>query len=693
MRNYPYTLYIIGVFFLISIAGCRKTPQTSTDPQRELSALYTQLREGYGTGDTATAFVLMRQMLDCPLPSDGTRPLHIRTLNRGLTQLMYRYAYGENPGEGFAYFLRLADANPQQANNNLQQAGGNPPLLPVPPECRRQILILAAYLGMLNGEVPRAIECLEEGFSLPEPPTPDERYADYTFAAAVYSQGAETIGRSIEMYEKALAEIKQSDDKSGLPWILGNLAELYADNGAFEEAVKMYYESIDLFKAADDPGGLSQTYASLAELHSQWDMPEQAEAYADKSLKYARLSGQGYIIGFSMLQKYEAAEKRQQADSALYWLQRADSCYVASNSPLDHLSAQGFITRLRLRDPAYLEEGTKRLEEICSDTLIAQTLYQPMLEQLLGECYLLLGRKQEGIRLLLDVIPQLEESHKDVILLRAYQTLIRHYRQEKAYETALAYQDKAKELREKLFEEEKLHQVTASRVHYETTQKELENKVLQQKVELKQHTLTFTWILVGLLGVLLAGGGLYVRQRHRYLRRVSDARLSQISGLLQAQQELQVRNTSLASELHKTSDELRRTSLELNEVSSSERQGKQDKGDSERQAPSKRQAIADIRQKISTQVFNSDKEAEFRRSFTALYPDYIPALHRLSPDITRTDELIAMLLILDLSSDEIALTLGISRIGVNKARYRMRKRLGLANEVKLEDFLKGISFA
>lgn len=678
MKNRHAAIGIIGLLFIIFVAGCRKAPQQPAAPESELSALYSRLREGYGTGDTATAFALVRRMLDFPLPADGTKPLHIRTLNRGLTQLMYRYAYGGMPDKGFAYFLRLAGAD-------AQPAAGNPPLLPVPAECRRQILILAAYLGMLNGEVPEAIKCLEEGFALPEPPTPDERYADYTFAAAVYSQGAETIGRSIEMYEKALAEVKQSDDKSGLPWILGNLAELYADKGEFEKAVKMYYETIGLFKTDGDNGGLSETYASLAELYRQWGMPEQAEAYADQSLEYARLSGQEYIIGFSMLQKYEIAEKRQQTDSALYWLQRADSFFIASNSPLDHLSAQGFITRLRLRDPAYLEEGTKRLEEICADTLIEQTLYQPMLEQLLGECYLLLGRKQEGIRILKDVLPQLEESHKDVILLGAYRTLVRYYRGEKQYETALTYQDKADELQEKLFEDEKLHQVTASRVHYETTQKELENEVLQQKVELNQRTLAFTWVLVGLLGMLLVGGGLYARQRHRYLRRVSDARLSQISGLLQAQQELKGRNTSLADELSRASDELSRASDELRKASR-----EPDEAASGLQDASERKSIADIRREISTQVFNSDKEAEFRRSFTALYPEYIPALHELSPDMTRTDELVAMLIMLDLSSEEIGLTLGVSRVGVNKARSRMRKRLGLESKTKLEDFLKGV---
>ena len=141
--------------------------------------------------------------------------------------------------------------------------------------------------------------------------------------------------------------------------------------------------------------------------------------------------------------------------------------------------------------------------------------------------------------------------------------------------------------------------------------------------------------------------------------------------LFKAKQELSQHNASLTQELHTTSNQLKEVSSRLDAVS-------------------KQKVVTDLRMKISTQIFNSDKEAEFRRSFTAFYPNYIPALHRLSPDITRTDELIAMLIILELSSDEIGLTLGISRIGVNKARSRMRKRLGLASDAKLEDFLKGI---
>ena len=83
--------------------------------------------------------------------------------------------------------------------------------------------------------------------------------------------------------------------------------------------------------------------------------------------------------------------------------------------------------------------------------------------------------------------------------------------------------------------------------------------------------------------------------------------------------------------------------------------------------------------------------ANFRQSFKSLYPDYLPALRQHCPDLTRTDELIAMLLLLGQNNDEIALTLGISRAGINKARSRMRKRLGLVETgVVLEDFLKNI---
>lgn len=100
---------------------------------------------------------------------------------------------------------------------------------------------------------------------------------------------------------------------------------------------------------------------------------------------------------------------------------------------------------------------------------------------------------------------------------------------------------------------------------------------------------------------------------------------------------------------------------------------------------SRRKINDDVRVQLSTNILNPDEEANFRRTFTSLYPNYLPSLHERCP------ELIVMLLLFDLSNDEIALTLGIAKASVNRARGRLRKRLGLVETgVVLEEYLKGI---
>lgn len=47
-----------------------------------------------------------------------------------------------------------------------------------------------------------------------------------------------------------------------------------------------------------------------------------------------------------------------------------------------------------------------------------------------------------------------------------------------------------------------------------------------------------------------------------------------------------------------------------------------------------------------------------------------------------------MLILLNMSTDEIAMSLGISRPSVNSARYRIRKRLHLDKDTDLDTFIK-----
>lgn len=92
----------------------------------------------------------------------------------------------------------------------------------------------------------------------------------------------------------------------------------------------------------------------------------------------------------------------------------------------------------------------------------------------------------------------------------------------------------------------------------------------------------------------------------------------------------------------------------------------------------------DIRIELRNRINCLDKEVKFRQDFNAVYPRYLPALRQHCPDLTHTDELIAMLLLLEQNNDEIALTLGVTKASVNKADPSKRCER-MISELKLDE--------
>lgn len=644
-----YHEFLYSLFFgvLIALASCQPQKQSSID-MKELNDIYQELRTGYGEGDTLRAEKLVARMLPCRYPEEQ-RKRYVHFINSGLLQWMYTYFYAESSASGFQRFQRMAN--------------GEDSTLDLPKECQRKLLILSAYLGMQCGDITQAIACLERGLKLSDYPTADERYADYTFAGSVYSQAEGKVNQSIEMYKKALVELEKSTDQSGLPWVLSNLAELYELNGRFEDAIHMYYQSLEYFKPTGNDEGIASVYYSLTQLCRHLDMWEEAKDYADEGLIHAHRSGHTYTIGILLLEKYELAAARKQNDTARHNLLSADSCFIASNSPVEHLSTQAALAQLSLQDSAQLDEVIRRMEEIQADTLINQSPHALTISAELAINYLKQGQTAKALQMIDTVLPKLETDKREVILQRVYQNLAAHFRSLKDYQHESAWLNKEIKLREELFEDAKMRHVAAYRIQYETSRKELENERLKQDMQLKQRTLVYTWSIAGLLIALLVYTGIYYRQRQMYHRKQSELRLSQISALLNSQSKLQLDNKHLKEELTQ-----------------------QQESEPEDKAASPLNLVQ--------RILDQNEEMNFRRSFVERFPYYLPTLRNRCPDLTRMDELIAMLLLLDQSNDEIALALNITKGSVNKARSRMRKRLGLVDTgIVLEEYLKGITKA
>lgn len=516
------------------------------------------------------------------------------------------------------------------------------------------------------------------------PPTDDPRRDARTWHVMAYSLEFCSIDTKapMQLMEHAVASCRKAEGKVGNEGeIYGYMGYLYWKNGEPEKAITAIQEAIDWYTARPGtPGdGLIECYNDLSQVYATLELFDKAieantlAVEASKKLDNWTLE-EVYRLRAACFSN--AGEK----DSALFYIQEAIKATPKSAEKYFNLLLR--INRLDYYYAAYPDSIAGQLDECCrllKDTAHIDPFAQNYLYAYHGKALLRTpGHEQEGMEQLERSFRNFQTSHFPEGIISVGDELIRAYIRTGMPDRISSIYSLYTETSDSLRHRARANVAIGANVRYETGRKEQENLVLAAEVSLKQRTLIFTRLLVGLLFVILLVGGMYMRQRQRFLRQVSNARLSQISGLLQTQQELKEKNESLQGmqeELRQSNEALFEAKQELSRHNASLTQKK---------------AVSNLRMKISTEIFNSDKEAEFRRSFTAFYPDYIPALHRLSPDITRTDELIAMLIILELSSDEIALTLGISKIGVNKARSRMRKRLGLAGDTKLEDFLKGI---
>lgn len=104
----------------------------------------------------------------------------------------------------------------------------------------------------------------------------------------------------------------------------------------------------------------------------------------------------------------------------------------------------------------------------------------------------------------------------------------------------------------------------------------------------------------------------------------------------------------------------------------------------------KPEAVADLKKMIKTlnEDENMDKEWEnFSSHFDKVHSDFLVALKEKHPAITPSELKLSAYLRMNLSTKEIAQLMNISVRGVEIGRYRLRKKLAIATETSLFDYL------
>lgn len=288
------------------------------------------------------------------------------------------------------------------------------------------------------------------------------------------------------------------------------------------------------------------------------------------------------------------------------------------------------------------------------------------------------------------------------------------YRAEKAIEYSCMLEDYDKEwnvLREKSEKEyTQLHEGTYT-LHLRAL-----NKYTRS---LQESTFTFTvtppWYRSGvakglytIIALLMLGGayrGMKIWEQHKadVATRRKDAELRivkqraaavelekevEIAALKGEQLELQVRHKS--EELSNAMLNLARkneTLLAISDSLSKLRDRLKDSGNGSKEFDS---GVKKIQSLISENISHDDDWRKFTHNFDAVYEGFTKRLQELHPTLTRTEVKVCCYLRMGLSSKDMAPLFSISHRSVEMTRYRVRKKLGLAREDNLADYLASL---
>lgn len=236
------------------------------------------------------------------------------------------------------------------------------------------------------------------------------------------------------------------------------------------------------------------------------------------------------------------------------------------------------------------------------------------------------------------------------------------------YQEALTYLKASYKIKDSLFSYKKTQQVEELKTIYETDKKEQQIKNQKNEIELlnikgKVNNLQRLLLAFGLVLALIAVYAFYQRSKRNKLSKEK------------AEAELGFKTKELTTHaLH-----LAKKNEVLNDIK-------------QKAKLFKKEANADPGYQKLIQTINFDLQDDnnwenFSKYFEEVHKDFSANAQFQFPKITSNDLRLMALLKMNLSSKEIANILNISNDGIKKARYRLRKKLNLATEDSLQEFI------
>ena len=471
----------------------------------------------------------------------------------------------------------------------------------------------------------------------------------------------EPVDSCIAVQLQAVEELRRGESPDNAVAVLEQMGFFYYIKDDLKQALRYYREAADSLRSNPElytSEGVIQLYGDISLLYSRVGIDDEAFRYSDSALTASRR-----MDGLLMSDVYKMRAglwlEVNNVANALKCYDLADSAIDngKTNAAKDYLHAmvnaeRGYCLVENFGDnPDSVRKGARLLEEAIrgygqqTDTVLHSFS--------LGTAYALMGRSEEGIERMEKSLEDARADDDKESMYFMMGGLMREYNRLGMFGKMSAMYPEYEELKDSMMSMQKTDYIVGATVRYEVQEAIRAREIAE--MQLKAARDRGVWI--SLLSLMAVGAVLAtvltIYRRYSRLRRKREEDRSHISRLTEQHSALIERVDTLESDLRARRDS-------NNELL------------------------------LTPQLIAGERQGAFRRAFGVLYPGFIANLKELVPELTYNDELLAMLLYLGHTTDEISVYLGISRASVNSARYRLRLKAHLDKGDDLDEFIKRV---
>lgn len=519
--------------------------------------------------------------------------------------------------------------------------------------CQYELLSSRASLYQINGNNKEAVKLADEYMKLPTNPDASRFIRQAETVSNTYTFSGNNIPKAIQICEKAVEAYHKGARYPQMLRLMARLGMYYHSIGEYEKAIATNQEVISNYNDSLSPQNAVMAYGEQANIYTDLGIYSRALEMNEKAQYYSIRQDS---FGLGDLYRYRAAifRKMGEKDSLFHYLRLGEKASILKGTFKGVFINKVITADACLDYPDSVQRALQLTLSICADSIRVPQWAKHQLNLQLGRALLLSGQDRKGIQL----IEQAAQGLFEMDLMQGHEAnkILMNYYLSKGMSEDLARCHARNEIwTDSLENIEKMRAVAAANIRFDTQQKEKENKLLAEQIKIEQQqAFYYVCLSIVLLVILIITIG-YFTKRRKANRLLIEKNKHEIQNLITSQQDLHRRNEQLIEQIEQA--------MATNKINT-------------------------VRQLTVQTLLSKEDENEFRQSFATIYPSYLPKLREHYPQLTRNEELLAMLICINQSTDEIALIMGINRNSVNVVRSRMRKNMELTKEDSLDDVLK-----